>query len=205
MTYTEPFEDPRHLIALLGETLQFAIVAPRPANYPNLWRDLELDALQTMRALCTFFQKAPSDILRGGARSKYRSLRDKFINPDGTPSRYCQTHLMGVDNDYRAPAGVRNRLTCLNTLLVWPRAAMETALMRGCDVMRLPASQRLAWPSHLQALAALAPDHRAVAREAFWRFRDFTARQHRGSSTRDAFEALWLAQQYDGAKQLLTV
>lgn len=60
------------------------------------------------------------------------------------------------------------------------------------------------WHDFVSMLLRLGADvHQIHLRECSWRFRDLTARKHRGLSTRAAFEAAWLAGQYKFARRLL--
>ena len=210
-----PIEDPRNAIGLLTDVLDLVFAQPAYQLFETgaISNDIDMSHPRATRDLGRMFTRGARKVMNGYRRR-------------GTSELYQQLKLVREDmpvDDYT----IRDQQRRVLCAAVWDMSrcicvvamdAMEDSRRwekHTQEIVEPATSNRPAttypppwvktWQDHIHAAGKFGVDVGAIAKlECNWRFRDLTARTHRGLNTRAAFEAAWLAGQYDFAKRMIT-
>jgi hypothetical protein len=211
-----PIEDPRNAVGLLTDVLDLVLAQPVYQLFETdaIKADVYVAGIPAARDLGRMFTRGPRKVFNGyrrrGTSELYQQLktvqetppdadwriRDNRRRELATASWSMASRILKIAIDVMEDA---RRWEKYNKAIVEP--ATPYTPMRA-----YPAPWAKDWEDHIRyARDYFGVDVGAIAMaECSWRFRDLTERSHRGLNTRAAFEAAWLAGQYDFAKRLIT-
>jgi hypothetical protein len=212
---TTPFEDPRNAIGLLTEVLDVVLAQPQYQMFEVGAVNARLDMSHPRAAsdLGHLFRRGPRNLFNGYRRrgtaelyQRFKKLHESMPVDDYTiRDTTRRTQAAAVWDVSRRIT--RIAMNVMENMTLWDTFNKEIvdAATSYSPKRTYPAPWTREWEATIRDAGKFGVDVATISKiECNWRFRDLTARSHRGLNTRAAFEAAWLAGQYDFAKRLIT-
>lgn len=219
MSDSTPIEDPRNAVGLLTDVLDTVLTSSTYQAFatPARLAGVDLEHPPAARDLGRMFAKGPRKVLNGYRRRNTAELYQQLKNVyERTPNdRWLirdvrRGDLAGAAWDMSKRI-VRIAMDVMEDARCWEKFVKGWTERQYSPVSGtyVPQFQRppweKSWSDHQREARMFDVDGFTIAKfECNWRFRDVTERNHRGLATRAAFEAAWLAGQYEFAMQLVT-